>query len=189
MTSRHADLPKRIALTDERRGGSPFEQLERLGPTDAIILRHYDTPSRARADLAKKLRLASVSQGVRLLIAGDQRLAHHVKADGLHLPRWLVKRGYDWRRRVQPGFVITAAAHNEAELIAAAQSGVDAALLSPVFPTASHPEANALGPVKFATLAGRVPIPVYALGGVTRTTVQRLAGVENRVGWAAVSGI
>jgi thiamine-phosphate pyrophosphorylase len=189
MTSRHAELPKRLALTDLLRGGSPFEQLERLDPTDALILRHYELPTRERAELAKALRQGSGARGVRLLIAGSQRLALHVKADGLHLPRWLLTRGCDWRRGMKPAFMITAATHNEAELLAAVRAGVDAALLSPVFPTGSHPGAKTLGPVKFAALAGRANVPVYALGGATAASMQRLAHVENLAGWAAVSRV
>lgn len=189
MTSRHAELPKRLALTDEQRGGNPFDQLACLAPADAIILRHYGLPSRERAELAKALRLASRSKGVLLLIAGDRQLAHHVKADGLHLPTWLLKRGFEWRKRLRPNWIITAAAHNEVELIAAARCGVDAALLSPVFRTGSHPGAKTLGAVKFAALAGRTNVPVYALGGATAESMQRLADVENLAGWAAISGI
>jgi len=188
MTSRHAYLPTRLALSDEQRGGNPFDQLACLAPADAIILRHYEMPTRERAELAQALRLASRSIGVRLLIAGDRQLAHHVKADGLHLPRWLLKQGRVWRCGMKPGFMITAAAHNETELLAAGRANVDAALLSPVFPTESHPGTKILGPVRFAALASRCHVPVYALGGATPASMQRLANVENLAGWAAISG-
>jgi thiamine-phosphate pyrophosphorylase len=189
MTRRHEDLPRRLALTDQHRGGSPFEQLEHLHANDALILRHYNLPDQERSDLARALRKTSHARGVRLLIAGSQKLAAQVKADGLHLPIWLLKRGYDWRTRFKPDWIITAAAHNQAELVAATRCGVDAALLSPAFATGSHPGAKTLGPVKFAALAGRANVPVYALGGATAASMQRLAHVENLAGWAAVSRV
>lgn len=188
MTRRHEDLPRRLALTDQHRGGSPFEQLEHLHANDALILRHYNLPDQERSDLARALRKTSHTRGVRLLIAGSQKLAAQVKADGLHLPTWLLKRGYDWRTRTKPDWIITAAAHNQAELVAATQCGVDAALLSPVFATGSHPGAKPLGVVKFSALTRQTRLPIYALGGITQTSARRLPDVESMVGWAAVSG-
>jgi 8-oxo-dGTP diphosphatase len=44
--------------------------------------------------------------------------------------------------------------------------GCDFALLSPVLPTRSHPDAPALGWEKFAAIAAGASIPVYALGGL-----------------------
>ena len=90
---------------------------------------------------------------------------------------------------MKPGFLVTGAAHNETELLAACRADVDAALLSPVFPTASHPGTQTLGPLKFAALTNRASVPVYALGGATPATMQRLSDVENLAGWAAVSGV
>ncbi|WP_172670463.1 thiamine phosphate synthase, partial [Chromobacterium subtsugae] len=53
-------------------------------------------------------------------------------------------------------------------LARAGELGLDYALLSPVAPTASHPDAALLGWDGFAAcLAGGVPVPVYALGGLT----------------------
>jgi thiamine-phosphate pyrophosphorylase len=67
----------------------------------------------------------------------------------------------------------------------AAAIGADAALLSPVFATASHPGAPALGPLAFAVLAGKAPLPVYALGGMTSENARRLNGAR----LAGIAGI
>ena len=71
---------------------------------------------------------------------------------------------------------LTAAAHGRAGLVRAARAGARAALLSPVFPTASHPGAPTLGPVRFAGLVRASPLPVYALGGIDARRARRLAG-------------
>ncbi len=60
----------------------------------------------------------------------------------------------------------TAACHNAAEIIWAETADVDAILLSPVLPTASHPEASGLGWSEFARLVQAAKRPVYALGGM-----------------------
>jgi len=48
----------------------------------------------------------------------------------------------------------------------AATLGLDYALLGPVKPTASHPGQPTLGWERFGELAGRLPLPVFALGGL-----------------------
>jgi thiamine-phosphate pyrophosphorylase len=52
---------------------------------------------------------------------------------------------------------------------------VDAAFLSPVFATSSHPGAASLTPVRAAFIAAAAPVPVYALGGITARNAGLLA--------------
>ena len=174
-------------LTDALRDIDPFQQLVQLKPTDALILRHYEWAARDRLTLASSLREECRIKRVRFIVAGDYRLACEVHADGLHLPSWMVRRGDVWGRRRKPGWVITAAAHNETELTRALRVGADAALLSPVFATASHPGALSLGVIRFAQLAASTAIPVYGLGGITLSSRKRLANVPNLAGYATVS--
>ena len=69
----------------------------------------------------------------------------------------------------------------------ATRPGIDAVgiILSPVFPTDSHPGAPTLGPLRFAAWARRAPLPVYALGGVNAVTARRLAA-SNAAGLAGI---
>ncbi len=188
MTSRHIKLPQRFVLTDHARGPDPFEQLAQLTMNDALTLRHYELVKGDRLILARDLRRASRAKGVRLLIAGDDKLALHVGADGLHLPSWMTRAGWRRAQQTQNGWIVTAAAHCESELRAAEIAGADAALLSPVFPTVSHPGAATLGIVRFAALAVTSTVPVYALGGVTPQSFRQMASVPNLAGCATVSG-
>ncbi|MEY5032109.1 MAG: hypothetical protein RL354_1140, partial [Planctomycetota bacterium] len=48
-----------------------------------------------------------------------------------------------------------------------------AVLLSPVFPTRSHPGAAVLGALRFLLMAQRSPLPVIALGGMTKRRAAR----------------
>jgi thiamine-phosphate pyrophosphorylase len=122
---------------------------------------------------------------VLFLVAGDGRLAAALGADGLHLAEGLYATIAGWRRR-RPGWLITAAAHSVPALRRA--GGADAALLSPAFPTASHPGRPHLGPLRFAALTRQSPLPVVALGGVNARTAARLAGIP-LAGFAAISGL
>jgi len=75
-----------------------------------------------------------------------------------------------------PEMSISASTHNAYELHAAAVADCDFALLSPVFPTASHPDAPHLGVKVFRELAQQSPLPVVALGGINLENRALLAG-------------
>ena len=178
-------LPPLILMTDSGRLAEPAALFDRLPAGAAVLLRDYDAPDRAA--LAGALRAATRRHGLLLLVGGDWRLAARVDADGLHLPEWLARSGHRFDR-ARPGWLITAAAHSRAALVAAARAGADAALLSPVFPTRSHPDARPLGPVRFAALIHGAPLPVYALGGIDGDARRRLSAC-GMAGFAGISGL
>lgn len=181
------ELPPLIHLTDEIRFPDPLPAIARLPQGSLVVFRHYQTP--ARQQLAHHLAAFCKSRGLCFLIAGDAALAVATRADGLHLPKWLargpVSRGWAWRHR-KPGWLLTAAVHSQAALLRAERAGADAVLLSPLFPTASHPQARPLGIARFAALAHRARIPVYGLGGLNATTAPRIRGA-GAAGIAVVS--
>jgi thiamine-phosphate pyrophosphorylase len=193
LNSRHAAqagqgraLPALLLMTDPKRLPDPCGAAARLPRGSGVILRAYDAPERERlahalAEIARRQRLV-------LLIAIDAALAAAVGADGVHLPEALAGQATIVRRRSD--WLVTVAAHSLAALREAARAGADAALLSPVFPTASHPEARPLGPHYFATLVRRAGLPVYALGGVDETNAPLLlaSGAAGIAGIGALSG-
>jgi thiamine-phosphate pyrophosphorylase len=189
LNSRHPQggpLPSLILLTDPARLPDPLPYLDRLPRGGAVVLREPDPARRAIA--ARRLLRACRRRGLKVLIAGDPRLAFAIGADGVHWPEAHVKRLAGAARRLHPGWLITAAAHSPAALRLAARAGADAALLSPVFATRSHPEAPMLGAVRFAGWVWAAPLPVYALGGVDAKTARRLMPT-NAVGLAAIGGL
>jgi len=66
------------------------------------------------------------------------------------------------------GLRCIAACHDLVSLQRAQTLGFDAVILSPVFATQTHPEANALGWEKFAEYAKTSDLPVFALGGLSQ---------------------
>lgn len=109
--------------------------------------------------LAAQVRAICRQRGLLFVAADDGAAA--LRADGTHRPAALVRR-----RRWPPG-LRTAAAHSPRELARAAQAGAHLAFLSPVFPTASHPDARPLGRIRFGLMARAARLPVAALGGMT----------------------
>lgn len=178
-------LPWLLLMTDVHRLPDPAAAVARLPAGAAVVVRHPDAGERAR--LAGRLQRLCRRRGLRLVIADDPRLARRLGADGLHLPEARLRspRRFD----VRPGTWITAAAHAPAAMERARLRGVDAVLLSPVAPTASHPGRPPLGRRGFRRLAGRRGPAVYALGGVGPQDAQwvRLAGGAGIAGIGALA--
>lgn len=176
-------LPQFFFMTDETRCPDPESVVASLAAGTGVIFRNYDDP--ARADMALRLAAECRRRKCLFLVAGDPALARRVGADGLHLPEWALRRPL--LAGVRPGWIITAAAHNIYALSRAAAFSADAVLLAPVFQTASHPGADAMGLHKFQRLAKLSRLPVYALGGVTRSNVESVMALENVAGAAGIS--
>lgn len=193
LNSRHPAgrfYPPLLLLTDEKRLADPLPTVDRLPHGSGVILRHYNDPDRFR--LAKELSLLCRRRGLRLLIGADAPMAMRVAAHGVHFPEARAAEARTWRQRC-PHWLITTAAHTWKSLILAAHAGSDAALLGSVFPTESHPNAAAIGPVKFSAWVRRMQrmkrgLPVYALGGVSSYTGRRLFD-SGAIGIAGISGV
>ncbi|OQK15249.1 hypothetical protein AU255_19010 [Methyloprofundus sedimenti] len=88
-------------------------------------------------------------------------------------------------QRPQSSGYVAASCHNLQELYKAEQMALDFAVLSPVMPTSSHPEAKALGWQQFKEWVTKVNIPVFALGGISRQDFKKALAC----GAQGVSGI
>lgn len=150
-------LPNLWLLSDERNDAALEQALTRLPRGSGFVFRHYHLPPRERRARFEKLARIAHGRGHVVILAG------HVHRD---LPR-------------------LATAHSLREIARANRTGTDAVLLSPVFPTRSHPGAKALGPLRFRLLAARAAMPVIALGGMNVRTARRLGWPR----WAAIDGL
>ncbi len=105
--------------------------------------------------------------GARLLVNSAHPEAWWLEADGVHL------RSRDLERPL-PALPETAwvgaSTHNAEELELARNAGALFAVLGPVLPTATHPDATPLGWERFARLAEGAGLPVFALGGQSEHT-------------------
>lgn len=100
--------------------------------------------------------------GAIVLINGDEAAARAAGADGVHL------KSADLQRcPARPDFAwVGASCHTREELEKVAALGLDYALLGPVRPTLTHPDAAGIGWERFAILAADLPMPVLGLGGL-----------------------
>ena len=84
-----------------------------------------------------------------------------------------------------PELLRIATCHDGHEIAHANAAGADAAMLSPVFATRTHPNIPPLGPEKFHALAALAEMPVIALGGMTIDRAKELGWTR----WAAIDGL
>jgi len=162
-----SELPRRYVITPPGlEGPALLAGLEEVLARGARLIQLRLVPlepAEHAALAAEALRLCR-ARGARLLINGPQELAAAWGMDGVHLS---ARRLASLEARPALGLA-GASCHGPEELARAAALGLDYALLSPVRPTASHPERPALGWERFAAWAREVAgtLPVYALGGV-----------------------
>ncbi|WP_454885828.1 thiamine phosphate synthase [Sphingomonas oryzagri] len=164
-------------MTDERMGDALWIVLERLPRGAGIVFRHYALPQGERRAVYERVRAVARRRRLTLILAAPPAQAAAWKADGVH--------GRSPQRALRP-LIRSAPAHDRRELRSARHA--DLRLVSPVFPTRSHPGAPALGPVRLGLMLGSERGGIVALGGMTHRRAQALRnfGIGR---WAAIDGL
>ncbi len=127
-----------------------------------VQIREPALPEGPREAFARAVVERCHATGALVMVNDDPALARSIGADGLHLTaRSLASAAarpeFEW---------VGASCHTRADLEKAAGLELDYALLGAVQPTLSHPERNALGWPAFTEMIARLPLPVFALGGL-----------------------
>jgi thiamine-phosphate pyrophosphorylase len=178
-TRKGQPLPRAFFVTDPVRTPDLIAIVRRLPRGMGVIWRHYGEARR----LATGMALARLCRrrGLLLLVSADPALAARIGADGVHWPERLLTG-------VRPrGMIETAAAHSHTAISRAAKLGVDAVLVSAVFPSRSPTAGPAMGALRFRQLARSAPLPVYALGGIDAGNAAR--AMHHAAGWAAIESV
>jgi len=163
-------LPPLLFFTDPERTPRPWETAARLPPGAGVVFRAFGAAD--AVETGRRLREATATAGGRLLVGLDADLAETIGADGVHLPERAAGQARGLRAR-RPGWLVTAAWRGTA----AAPAGVDALVLSPVFPAGGSSAIRpALGVEEFKRRTRVNDVPTYALGGVSARTVGALMG-------------
>lgn len=170
-------LPKVWLISDARIDDRLEAALDRLPRGSGFVFRHYHlAPTQRRTRFRQLARLAR-RRGHLVMLSGTVAEARRWGADGAYgAPEGLGRRGPLLR---------LATAHSVRELGTANRAQVDAVLLSPVFPTRTHPGAPALGALRFRLLAARSRAPVIALGGMDARRARALGAKR----WAAIESL
>ena len=113
-------------------------------------------------------------------------LAQLPMAKGVHLTsQQLAQLQSRQQLAISPEQYLWVSAHHQQDLVKAWLIGADAASLSPVCPTASHPAQLAMGWQVFEDTLKTAKLPVYALGGMTKEDVN----LAQQCGGQGVAGI
>ena len=175
---REKALPNLWLVSDARNDAALARALARLPRGSGFIYRHYHLPPRQRRTRFEALARLCRARDHLVILADSALTAKELRAHGIYgAPRMLTPK--------RTGLLALATAHNLTELAQARLMRADAVLLSPVFPTASHPGAPPLGPLRFRLLAARAGLPVIALGGMNANHARRLSWPR----WAAIEGL
>ncbi|WP_135081262.1 thiamine phosphate synthase [Terasakiella sp. SH-1] len=188
LNAKGKKFPHLIFMTDMERLPDPCGLIPRLPVGSALIIRHIDKC--AKKYLIKKNKYLCKKHKVKLLVSDDIDLALRYRLDGVHFSQKTAQKmaqcGYI--KRPKPGFIFSAACHNEQALRAAQHIHCDIALISPIFPTQSHPTAITKKALGFQRLAKKTDLACYGLGGINKKTAFHLQHTKT-CGFAGISGL
>ena len=179
------------AVTDRSwlRGQNLEQQVEAAlqGGVTCVQLREKQLDRESFIHLGRTIGCLCQRYGVPLIINDDLEVALACGADGVHV-------GQDdlpveeVRRRVGDKMIVGVSAHNPEEARRAFEGGADYLGAGAVFGSTTKTNVTALSHETLRAICDAVPIPVVAIGGITRDNLPRLAGT-GVAGVAVVSAI
>jgi thiamine-phosphate pyrophosphorylase len=178
-------------ITDRRRFAAAEDALLRrvaaaaAAGVNLIQVRERDLEARDLTRLVARCVTAARGSRARILVNDRLDVALAAGAHGLHLRSDSVPASR--ARALAPiGFLIGRSVHSRGEAVAAyVDGGVDYLLFGTVFPTDSKPGQAPAGVQALAEVVEATPLPVLAVGGVSRDTAPQLAGT-GCAGFAAI---
>lgn len=180
-------VPRLHAVTDDDVVRRPdfFDRVAavaRAGGGHVAVQLRCRLEGRAYVDLAEAVQTALASSGPALIINDRCDVARVVGAAGVHLPEDGLPSEAA-RAILGPDALIGRSVHGGAAL-AGEHLGLSYFTLGPIWPTASHPEREALGIGAIV----EAPVPVLAIGGVTPERAREAVGAGAH-GVAAIRAI
>lgn len=179
------------AVTDRAwlRGRTLYEQVEEAlaGGATCVQLREKTLDDAAFLAEARALLPLCHRYGAPLILNDRLDLALACGADGVHVGQDDLPVA-EVRRRAGSALIVGASAHNVAEARRAWAEGADYLGCGAVFGSVTKTNVTPLSLDTLAAVCAAVPIPVAAIGGITRENLPRLAGT-GIAGAAVVSGI
>lgn len=185
---RALQLPSRYAITADVPPSACDEWRRRirdaLAAGERLILLRFPqwSPTMVR-ELAADLLPEARVRAAHLLLSGDVDGALAL-GEGAGVQLKAAKLAAQRERPLPSTRWVGASCHHAEDLLHAAEIA-DFATLSPVAPTATHPEARPLGWVAFEHLVDASPLPVYALGGMVPGQID----TARQAGGQGVAGI
>jgi len=173
MAANQPPWPRDWLMTDERMGDRLWDAIARVpSGTGGIVFRHLSLDPSDRLQLGRRVAGLAKERKLMLAVAGDLSLARQLDARLIHNPPQSSPMPF------------SCSVHDELEARAARSSGAALVFVSPVYPTRSHPGAEALGVKRASRLAEISGCPAIALGGMTFGKFWELGPAFH--GWAGI---
>jgi thiamine-phosphate pyrophosphorylase len=135
-----------------------------------VQLREKEWPSGRLLPLARRLRDRCRTAGVTFIVNDRVDVAVAVEADGVHvgqedLPARLA------RPMLRAGMVLGVSTHGVEQARAARDDGADYVAVGSMFPTATKPDFQLVGPALIRKLRDEIRVPLIGIGGITHDNV------------------
>lgn len=174
--ARPAHLPQLWLMVDARLGPALPRIIAHLPPRSAVIVRPYAMGAALGSAHLRTIRYLARARRHILLYAGTGQTQGY---DGQHLGGGARPSGR------KAGRIITMPVHDSRQAQKARRLGVDAVLISPIWPTRSHRGAPGIGLSRFQQLARQSGTAPIALGGMNASRF-RQARRFGAMGWAGI---
>ncbi len=169
-------MPRHWLMADARFGPDLARAIARMPPRGGVIIRPYALAPQDRARTVRAARYAAHARRHWVLISDRLPRAGFAGRHG----------GAGQGRRQRADGVLSLPVHNMREARQSRRARANLVFVSPLFATASHAGAPALGQRRFAMLAAMCGAPVIALGGMDPQRF-RIARRLGAYGWAGIS--
>jgi thiamine-phosphate pyrophosphorylase len=152
-----------------------------------VQLREKEWPSGRLLPVAERLLARARRAGVTFVVNDRVDLALAVGADGVHLGQEDLPARLA-RPLLRPAMILGVSTHSVAQAQAARADGADYIAVGSMFPTATKPDFQLVGPALVRKLRPDIPVPLVGIGGITPENVAEVihAGAD---GVAVISAV
>jgi thiamine-phosphate pyrophosphorylase len=135
-----------------------------------VQLREKEWPSGRLLPVARRLRERCGRAGVTFVVNDRVDLAVGAEADGVHLGQDDLPARVA-RPLLRAGMLLGVSTHDVEQARAAREDGADYVAVGSMFPTATKPEFQLVGPALIRKLRGEIRVPLVGIGGITHDNV------------------
>ena len=155
--------------------------LERFSQkADMIVYRDKSTPN-YQNNASLFLAEAKKQNFSQILLHSDYKLAHRLKADGVHLTS---SQSSDIQKAKALGLFVVVSTHSSEEALEAQKLGADLVTFSPVFTTPNKGEPKGVGELE--NVLSKLSIGVIALGGIVSSEQIEVCRNSGAFGFASI---
>jgi len=159
------------------------------GGCRTVQLREKEWPSGRLLPLAARLRARCHEAGTTFIVNDRVDLALALEADGVHLGQDDLPAPVA-RPLLRRGMILGVSTHSVEQARAAAAAGADYVAVGSMFPTATKPDFQLVGPALIRAVRGEIRVPLIGIGGITAENVGDVirAGADGVAVISAVCG-